>query len=421
MVMHRGKLIRSGVAAAAAVACAVAVSVPALAAAGRPAGHREPAPGGYGNIDTIQLGALPLSVAVDPRTDTTYVGEQGKGRVLRTAVLNDRTDKVVATLPVFGYNFAFDSRTGDFYLPTQGGVAIIAGQRLVKRVPVAADDVSVAAVDPRTGHVFVSVQNGTSSSIVVLSDRTNKVTGRIPLPASALVTPMAASPAHGLIYAGVTGLRHGPSVWVIGSRRARVLARIPVGVQLIAFAVDDRDNLLGALSQDTLTVVDGRTHQARAPVDVTNGTPEAGAQAEGFNPQTRTFYAAVECDPASWVTGVSERTGKVVATINTQGALRTLAVDTSRSVVFAVDYVGGDVLVINARTNTVITTLGVGVHPGAVAVNPVTGRAYVANSSRTLSVLGPAGTSARPASGPAGTTARAAGGQAVSSRRGTCG
>jgi len=407
MMVHRGKLIRCCVATAAAIACAVAAGVPALAAAGRPARPGALAPGGYRGLDTIRLGALPLSVAVDPLTDTTYVGEQGKSRVLRTAVINDHTDKVVATLPVFGYNFAFDSRTGAFYLPALGGVAVIEGRRLVKLVPTGADDVSVATVDPRTRHVFVAVQNGTSNSIVVLSDRTNKITARIHLPASALVTPMAASPAHGVIYAGVNG-----EVWVIGARSSRVLARIPAALLTDGFAVDDRDNVLGVLGEETLTMIDGRTHQALAPVDVTNGTEDAGAQAEGFDPQTRTFYADVECDPASWVTAVSEQTGKVVATISTQGALRTLAVDTSRNVVFAVDYVSGDVLVINARTNKVITTLGVGTHPGAVAVNPVTGRAYVANSSRTLSVLGPASASARPTDGA---------GRAAGPQRGFCG
>jgi YVTN family beta-propeller protein len=382
-MVHRGKLI---LAAVVAVACAAAVSLPAAAAKPRAAAA------GYANAGTIKLSALPLSLAEDPLTDMTFVGEKGKHSVFQTAVVNDHTDKVVATLPVFGWNFGFDSRTGAIYLPTDQGVAVIDGRthRVTKLVPVRSSAYSAIAVDPRSGHVFVATQTTRSSGIAVLSDRTNKVIARIALPdLYGGLDPLAASPAHGLIYAAVNPLRQGSEVWVIGARSSKVLARVPVS-DALALAVDDESNLVSVMAQGALTVIDGRTHRARAPVDVTGGLP-GGAQAEGVDPATHTWYAAVECDPDSWVTAVSEQTGRVVATIDTQGALRSLAVDQRRNVVFAVDYVNGRVLVISAHTNKVIATLPVGVHPGAVVVNPATGRAYVANSSRTLSVLAPAG------------------------------
>jgi DNA-binding beta-propeller fold protein YncE len=403
-MVHRGKLI---LAVAAAMACAAAAGLPAAAA--RPAAVAA----GYVNAGTVKLNALPLSLAEDPATNTTLVGEKGKYSAFRTAVVSNRTNTVVATLPVFGYSFGFDSRTGDFYLPTDHGVAVIDGQthRVAKLVAVDSTAYSAIAVDPRSGHVFVGTQAGDSSGLAVLSDQTNKVIARIALPDLAGgFDPLAASPAHGLIYAGVNPLRQGSRVWVIGARTARVLARVPVD-EVLALAVDDQSNLASVMAQGTLTVIDGQTHRARTPVDVTGGFP-AGAQAEGVDPATHTWYAAVECDPASWVTAVSEQTGKVVATISTQGALRTLAVDQRRNVVFAVDYVNGRVLVISARTNKVMATLPVGVHPGVVVVNPATGRAYVANSSRTLSVLAPAATGTDP-----GASAKAGSGRV----RGGCG
>jgi DNA-binding beta-propeller fold protein YncE len=286
-------------------------------------------------------------------------------------------------------------------------------------------------VDPKTGHVFVTVQKGVeggkSNSIFMLSDRTNKIIARVPipkLPAFSSIGPLGASPATGVIYVEVNPLRQGSQIWIIGTRGAKVLAKINADFGGDDVAVDDQNHLLSELAQDTVTLINGRTHKVGPAVDVTNGTPEAGAQAEAITPLTHTVYAAVECDPNSWVTAVDEQTNKVVATISVSennSALRSMAADPRRSVVFAVDFLLNDVMIINSRTNTVITTLGTGNRPGAIAVNPATGRAYVANTNHTLTVIEPAGNSARQAGGPAGATGRATAGQAVGQRRGFCG
>ena len=56
-----------------------------------------------------------------------------------------------------------------------------------------------------------------------------------------------------------------------------------------------------------------------------------------------------------------------------------------------------------------------------MTVNPVTGRAYIVNSDRTVVVLAPSGVSARQAGGPAAATGSRTGGQADGQHRGTCG
>jgi len=418
-VRRRTHLICSGVAIAAAVTCAVTVGVPAVAWAGRaspPARRAQLAPR-YRVVAKIRLDGLPLVIAEDPRTNTTYAAQQGPGEQFSVAVINNQTDKEVRRLPVFAYTLAFDSRTDAFYVPTATGVVVIGGRarRVIARLPVVAQFITV---DPRTGHVYLAVHNVTRSAILVLSDRTNKVVDRIRFPASATFGPMAASPARGVIYAEV-GIPNKPGgIWVIGTHSGKVLARIGAGGGL---AVDDRNNVLAVLGGSSLTLVDGRTHKVRHVVGLLQGTPQANTDAVAVSPGTHTVFASAECDPGGWVDVVSERTGRILKTIN-GGLLRSLAVDRRRDVVFAVDYTGDDVLVIDARTNKVIAKLAVGVRPDAVAVDPVTGRAYVANFAYgTVSVLAPTGVSSLPAARSAAATDRAAVGWAANARRGVCG
>jgi YVTN family beta-propeller protein len=423
-VVQRGHPIRSSAAIAAAVVCALTVGVPAVASAvltGKPVGPAQLAPR-YRVVAKIQLDGLPVAIAEDPLTNTTYAAQQGPGTHYSVAVINNRTDKEIRRLPVFAYTLAFDSRTDAFYLPTELGVVVIGGRarRVSARLPMVAQFITV---DPRTGHVYLAVHNRMGASILVLSDRTNKVVARIRFPASATFGPMAASPARGVIYAEV-GIPNKPGgIWVIGTHSSKVLARIGTGGGL---AVDDRNNVLAALGGSSLTLIDGRTHKVRKVVNLLQGTPQANTDAVAVSPGTHTVFASAECDPGGWVDVVSERTGRILKTIN-GGLLRSLAVDRRRDVVFAVDYTGNDVLVIDARTNGVIAKLGVGVRPDAVAVNPVTGRAYVANFAYgTVSVLAPAGVSSRQPAAWAGAASRpavdrAAAGQAANSRRGVCG
>src|SRR5215472_502052 len=111
-VVRRRQWTRPGVAIAAVVACGVAAGVPAVASAGgagRPARQGDVTPG-YRAVAKIPLPGHPIAIAQDPLTGMTYVAEQGPSSNYTVAVINDRTDKVVATLGVFADTFAFDSR-----------------------------------------------------------------------------------------------------------------------------------------------------------------------------------------------------------------------------------------------------------------------------------------------------------------------
>ena len=422
---HRRTLIRPSLATVAAVACAVAISVPALAATGRASSPASLA-SGYHVAATIKLGAFPSRVVEDPRTDTSYVPERGHGK-FTTAVINNRTDKVVARLPTFAP--VLDTRTGNLYAETAAatGVAIISAKthKVIKTLKLAAAEVST--VDPVTGHVYVVMQTGTRLSLVVLSDRTNKIIARLHLPAGADgIGKVAASPATGVVYAAFSSLTPEETrVWIIGAKSDKVVATINgLDVNTDGFAVDDRAHLLTAMDQSSLTMINGKTHQVGKPVGVLDGVSDAGAQAVAVNPQTHTAYAAVECDPGSWVTVVNELTRKVVTTIITTAnntAFRALGVDPSRNVVFAVNFADRDVTVINGRTNSVLDTLPVGFQPTAVTVDPATGRAYVANSSNTITVLAPDAASARPAALAAAGSTGAASGPATGQPHGFCG
>lgn len=422
---RRRTLIRPSLATVAAVTCAVAISVPALAVTSR-ASRLASLASGYHVAATIKLGAFPFGIVEDPQTDTSYVPERGHGK-FTTAVINNHTDKVVARLQTFAP--VLDTRTGNLYAETAAttGVAIISGKthRVIKTLPLAAD--GMFTVDPVTGHVYLAMRTGTSLSLVVLSDRTNKIIARLHLPAAADgISQVIASPATGVVYAAFSSTQPEESrVWIIGTKSDKVVDKINgLDVNTDGFAVDDRAHLLTAMDQSSLTMINGKTHQVGKPVGVLDGTPEAGAQAVSVNPQTHTAYAAVECDPSSWVTVVNELTRKVVTTIKVttnNTAFRALGVDPSRNVVFAVNFTGRDVTVINGRTNNVLDTLPVGFQPTAITVDPATGRAYVANSSNTITVLAPNAPSAQPMARAAVGSAGATSGPATGRPRGFCG
>ena len=156
---HRRALIRPSLATVAAVTCAVTMSVPALAATGR-ASRPASLASGYHVAATIKLGAFPFGIVEDPQTDTSYVPERGHGK-FTSAVINNRTDKVVARLPTF--EPVLDTRTGNLYAETAAatGVAIISAKthKVIKTLKLAAAGVST--VDPVTGHVYLVRQTGT--------------------------------------------------------------------------------------------------------------------------------------------------------------------------------------------------------------------------------------------------------------------
>ena len=188
-----------------------------------------------------------------------------------------------------------------------------------------------------------------------------KIPCRLLWPCPPPTTSVGCGPATGVVYAAFSSLNPEETrVWIIGAKSDKVVAKISgLDVNTDGFAVDDQAHLLTAMDQSSLTMINGK-HQVGKPVDVLDGTPEAGAQAVAVNPQTHTAYAAVECDPSSWVTVVNELTRKVVTTINRPPRTRhsgALGVDPSRDVVFAVNFTGRDVTVINARTNSVLGTL----------------------------------------------------------------
>jgi hypothetical protein len=151
---RRRTLVRPSLATVAAAACAVAIGGPALAATGR-ASRPARLVSGYRVAATIKLGAFPFGIVEDPRTDTSYVPERGHGK-FTTAVINNRTDKVVARLSTF--EPVLDTRTGDLYAENAAatGVAVISGptHKVIRTLKLAA--ASVLSADPATGHVYLA-------------------------------------------------------------------------------------------------------------------------------------------------------------------------------------------------------------------------------------------------------------------------
>lgn len=140
----------------------------------------------------------------------------------------------------------------------------------------------------------------------------------------------------------------------------------------VAFATSP---YLGVVNPTTAVL----THLFRIP------TP---ASALAYNPVNHLLYAGA----GPLVLGLNVSTDSVSATpVNSTGAdFAALAVDPSSGTVFAADFVGSSVIMINASTNSVVATIPVGSNPDALEFYTPTGMLYVANSgSNSISVVNP--------------------------------
>ena len=80
------------------------------------------------------------------------------------------------------------------------------------------------------------------------------------------------------------------------------------------------------------------------------------------------------------LTVLDGNTNTITATVGGVGYARTVAVDEATDTLYVADYVGGRATVIDGATNTVVTTIPVGSDPGAIVVDANTHRIYVAVS-----------------------------------------
>ena len=286
-------------------------------------------------VTTVNVGAYPSGIAVNPSTGNVYVTDNGNKNV---SVI-DATNKVATTIHVGNgpMGVAVNPSTGDVYVVNNNDntVSVISGStgKIVDTIPVGNAPEGVA-VDNSTNTVYVV--NSNDNTVSVISGSTNRVIATI-------------------------NVGNGP---------------MGVGVNPSTNKVYVADNMDGNVS-----VIDGSTNKVAA--NITTGTSPV---AVAVNPTTGLVYVADNVDNV--ITVISGSTNKVTGSVAVGTGPGAVAVDPVTNAVFVANFNDNTVSVIDGSTNQVTSTIPVGSSPDAIAVNPTTGVVYTGNfGDNTVSVI----------------------------------
>lgn len=168
---------------------------------------------------------------------------------------------------------------------------------------------------------------------------------------------------------------------VTSLRADSVLTTITVGGEPTGIAANPLTNkiyvAIDALGQ--VAVINGRTQQVTTRLDVGRN-----AIAVAVNPFTNRIYAS-GCNPTACnIFVIDGRTDKILTNIPVATGqflgIQGLAVNPVTNLIYATDSDNQQYIVIDGKTNTIVTQVSVFTQPSRVAVNPKTNRIYIAGS-----------------------------------------
>ena len=315
-----------------------------VAPAASPAGTAVPAGAATPHVAaTIRVGTEPVAIAADPHTGKVYVGNLDNGLLDRAtlSVINGTTSKVIATIRGFTNPraVAADPWTGRVYVTGYGGgnkIAVIS-ERTDKVIATITPPGGATglAVNPRTDKIYTGDEQG----VAAISGATNQVVAQVTYPPRSF-TGGAVDPRYNRIFFG-EGQQE--TVAMINGNTNKLITHIPDDFPVTDVAVDPRTNLLYVTDLDfPVLVLSAQTGQRTGTFLPSAGSSNSGVE---VNPRTGLVYIASEDN---------------VVTVD------------------------------DSATGTMVTSIPVAGTPEAVAANPATGKAYVADeTSNTVSVIAP--------------------------------
>jgi YVTN family beta-propeller protein len=298
-----------------------------------------PSPGYTASL--IATGEEGYAVAVDPATNTAYIGDITADEL---SVVDGSTNTVTGTISLTGqpHGIAVDSATdtvyASVYVPEAGGTTA-----------------SLAALD-------------------VIDGATDTVTDTIALPTGSDPIGVAVDSLTDVVYVAEY---FASAVAVIDGSTSTVTATISTGsgTSPREVAVDETSDVVWvADSSGNVFGISGTSNT------VTQTVSFSGEIVDGVDvdPDTDTVYAAIESTPA--VAVIDGSTGAISTTIGVTDAVYSVAVDPDSGTVFASSSAGspgpGTTWIIDESSNTIVDTIERG--GLQVAANTATGSAYVA-------------------------------------------
>ena len=280
--------------------------------------------------------------AVNPVTNTIYVGNLNQGTALSTvSVFDGATKTLIATVPVGSQPWAI-------------------------------------AVNPTTNLIYVA--NASSASVSVIDGTTNTVTATVPVDVAPWA--IAVNPVTNKIYtanctANCAATAPIGTVSVIDGATNAVTATITVGINPRAISINPVTNMVYIMncacqsSSGSVTVINGAT-------DTVVATIPAGLYPEpaAVNPATNTLF--VGNSDASTVTVIDGFTNTVTATLAAGTGIADAVVSPVTDTAYLPNYDSNNVTIIDGTTLT-STSIPTGVNAISVGLDPTTNRAYVFN------------------------------------------
>ena len=323
---------------------------------------------------TINVGFLPVSIAVNPSTNQIYVADNLSSDV---RVIDGLTG--LTTTVGIGYNpnaLAVNVSTNQVYVAStvtgnNGAVVVLDGvTNQLTSVSVGAHP-SAVAVNPLTNRVYTADTN--SNTLTAVDGDTNQF---ISVGSGGNPQAVGTNPVANVIYASNAGDN---TVTVINGATDQTTT-INVGTQPSALAVNPVSNQIYIADSmgNTATLIDGLTTEVN--------TLSVGVKptAVAVNPVTNRAYVANT--GASTVTAIDGTTGHTT-TLQVGTNPGAIAVNPATDTIYVANSADNTVSVINGVTGQA-ATVNVGTTPSGVAVNPVTNQIYVANSgSNNVSVI----------------------------------
>ncbi len=335
-------------------------------------------------IATVPAGTYPVHIAVNPATNRIYVANEGSDDV---TVIDGATNAVLATVPVgdMPRRLAVNPATNKVYVANWLGnsVSVIDGatNAVTATIPIAAP--RDLAINASANRVYVLDAN---HKLVVIDGATDAILANV----STGTTPSAivVNPATNRIYVANASSY---TVTVVDGASNAVLATVSTGLIPLAIAVNPATNKIyvSNFNSGSVTVIDGATNATTTVAVGPNSRPRDLA----VNPSTNKVYVT-NLGGFGSVAVIDGLTNTVSATLSgfwsaapTAGPSAYVAVDPGNNRVYVTGY--NTVMVFNGVNDNLLATLPVGGGPFALAVNPSTHLAYVANRyGNNVSVIG---------------------------------
>ena len=345
------------------------------------------------SVSTTNSEAYPTAVAVNPVTNEIYVASESSNDV---TVIDGASDADVAVVPAGTNPFAmavnpvtnktYVANIGNACTPTTsacGSITVINGAtRAATNItdPNASAPRDVA-INPVTNKIYVA--NSWSNNLTVIDGSTDTIVATVP--AGAAPYAVAVNPSTNKIY---VANKNSGTITVVDGSTDTVATGVSVSNGSVALAVDIATNKIYVVNNGIVTVIDGSTDTVAGTVPV---GPSPYAVAVNLVPDK--IYVAnqgdacvTSCGSITVIDGVTNAT----TTITNSDVISPtfLAVNPASNTIYVANggmgcsSVCNYVSVIDGTSYTASVSVA-GATYNAIAVNPVTGKVYLANSSGT--------------------------------------